>query len=306
MTPEPGAKLTTRWSSSLAEFPPLTVHRACGTKPGPHLLITGGVHGDEYEGPAAGTQFFESLDPANLIGTVTVLPVINTAAWQARQRRTPIDNGDLNRAFPGNLKGRPTERLAAAAFEKFVHPADVVIDLHSGGVALMHVPMVGVPGIDDRADAVIDSFDHRFFTWRMPDVAGVLSNEAHRIGKIAIGVEWGGGGLLDPDGVTALISALAHSLSKLGMGTGGFNPPKLSGESSLPRLAGDYQISPADGIWQSKVTLQAQVAAGQILGRLTDPLSGKAVEVKAERGGIVAALPHQAWVPVGSPLAYIG
>ena len=54
MTPEPGAKLTTTWSPGVAGLPALTVHRASGRKPGPHLLVTGGVHGDEYEGPAAG------------------------------------------------------------------------------------------------------------------------------------------------------------------------------------------------------------------------------------------------------------
>ena len=306
MTPETGAKLTTLWSPEAAELPALTVHRACGIKAGPHLLITGGVHGDEYEGPTAASQFFEDLDPSKLAGTVTTLPVVNVAAWHARQRCTPVDGGNLNRAFPGSPDGGPTEKLAAAVFETFVRPADAVIDLHSGGVAIMHLPMVGVPGIDDRAEAVISSFDHRFYQWRMPDVTGVLSKEAHRAGKIAIGVEWGGGGLLDADGVAALVDSLARSLRALGMGEGGFNPPPITGASPLPPLAGDYQASPVDGVWQSEVELRMSVTAGQTLGHLTDPLNGQSVEVRAERSGIVAALPHQAWVPVGAPLAYIG
>jgi len=306
MTPEPGAKLTTTWSPEVAGLPALTVHRGCGIKAGPHLLITGGVHGDEYEGSTAATEFFEALDPAKLAGTVTVVPVVNVAAWQARTRCTPSDQGNLNRAFPGNPDGGPTEKLAAAVFENFVRSADAVIDLHSGGAAIMHLPMVGVPGNDDRAAAIVASFDHRFYQWRMPDVTGVLSKEAHRAGKIAIGVEWGGGGLLDPKGVTALLAALARSLNALGMGDGGFNPTPLSGASPLPPLAGDYQSSPADGIWQAEVELRMSVTAGQTLGCLTDLLSGQSVEVKAERSGIVAALPHLAWVPKGAALAYIG
>lgn len=306
MTPEPGGKLTTSWSPEAADLPALTVHRASGIKTGPHLLITGGVHGDEYEGPTAATQFFKALDPAKLAGTVTVLPVVNVAAWNARQRCTPVDQGNLNRSFPGHPEGTPTEKLAAAVFKIFVRPADAVIDLHSGGVAIMHLPMVGVPGTDDRAEAIVSSFDHRFYNWRMPDVTGVLSKEAHRAGKIAIGVEWGGGGLLDAEGVSALVAALARSLNALGMGDGGFNPTPLSGQSPLPPLAGDYQTSPADGIWRSEIELRMPVMAGQILGHLTDPLSGQSVEVKAERSGVVAALPHLAWMPKGEPLAYIG
>ncbi len=306
MTPEHGTKLTTQWSPEAADLPALIVHRACGMQTGPHLLITGGVHGDEYEGPTAATQFFEALDPAKLTGTVTALPVVNVAAWHARQRCTPIDGGNLNRAFPGNPDGGPTEKLAAAVFATFVRPADAVIDLHSGGVAIMHLPMVGVPGTDDRAAAVIAAFDHRFYQWRMPDVTGVLSKEAHRVGKIAIGLEWGGGGLLDLDGVTSLVDSLARTLNVLGMGDGGFNPPTLSGTSPLPPLAGDYQASPAAGIWQSAVELEMKVSAGQTLGHLTNPLSGQSIEVKAECGGIIAALPHLAWVPAGAPLTYIG
>lgn len=306
MTPEPGTKLTSQWSPGVGEIPELVVHRACGRQTGPHLLITGGVHGDEYEGPVAATEFFQALDPGKLCGTVTVLPVVNMAAWQARRRRTPIDEGDLNRAFPGNSNGSPTSKLAAAVFATFVRPSDVVIDLHSGGMAIMHLPMVGIPGADQRAEGILASFDHRFYQWRMPDVPGVLSNEAHRAGKIAIGVEWGGGGLLDPEGVAALVAALARSLNALDMGSGGFNSSPVSGLSPLPTLAGDYQASPADGIWQPAIELRMRVTTGQTLGRLTDPLSGQSVEVKAEHGGIVAALPHQAWLPQGAALAYIG
>lgn len=306
MTPEPGAKLTTSWSPGVDGLPALTVHRASGPKPGPHLLVTGGVHGDEYEGTVAGSEFFAALDPSRLTGTVTVLPVVNVAAWQARRRRTPVDDGDLNRAFPGDPAGSPTRRLAAVVFNTFVSPADAVIDLHSGGNAIMHLPMVGVPGDDDRARGVLASFDHRFYQWRMPDVAGVFSNEAHRAGKIAVGGEWGGGGLLDREGVGALVAALARSLAALGMGDGGFAPPVIAGPSPLPPLAGDYQASPATGIWTATVKLGARVAAGDILGRLHDPLTGATAEVRAVRGGLVAALPHQAWIPVGAPLAYIG
>lgn len=305
MTPEAGTKLTTTWSPGESGLPPLTVHRACGVKAGLHLLITGGVHGDEYEGPAAATQFFEGLDPSKLAGTVTALPVVNVAAWHARQRCTPIDQGNLNRAFPGKPNGSPTEKLGAAVFENFVSPADAIIDLHSGGIALIHAPMVGVPGTDDRARNIVASFDHRFYRWRMPDVTGVLSKEAHRAGKIAIGVEWGGGGKLDTDGVIALVDSLARGLRALGMSDGGFSPPPLTG-TPQPALSGDYQSSPTDGLWRPKVAIHDQVGAGQLLGTLTNLHTGKSVEVKAAREGIVAALPHLAWVTQNAPLAYIG
>ena len=49
-----------------------------------------------------------------------------------------------------------------------------------------------------------------------------------------------------------------------------------------------------------------KVTTGQTMGRLTDPLSGQSVAVKAERSGIIAALPHLAWVSKGAAFTYIG
>jgi predicted deacylase len=304
--PRPGTKSTGLWIPGESGLPALPVHCAMGVQSGPHLLITGGVHGDEYEGPATAESFFAQLDPTRLTGTVTLLPVVNVSAWQARQRRTPIDDADLNRSFPGDLQGKPTARLAAAVFETFVRPAHAVIDLHSGGIAMKHLPMVGVPGTDSRAQQLLDAFDRRFHSWRMPDVPGVFSNEAQKLGKIAVGVEWGGGGSLDPIGVAALTDALARSLQALGMGDGGFKPPALNDSSSRPILAGNYQGSPGQGIWHPGVLLGDTVVQGDPLGRLHDPLTGKVTVVCAERPGVIAALPHGAWLMPNAPLAYIG
>ena len=80
--------------------------------PGPTVLLTGGNHGDEYEGPITLGRLIRELDPAALQGRLIILPALNTPAVLAGQRLSPIDGKNFNRAFPGNPEGSATEQIA--------------------------------------------------------------------------------------------------------------------------------------------------------------------------------------------------
>ncbi|MCC6415279.1 MAG: succinylglutamate desuccinylase/aspartoacylase family protein [Opitutaceae bacterium] len=286
------------------DLPAIPVRTLHGAQPGPHLLATGGVHGDEYEGPAALEQWFAALDPARLAGRITTLPVVNVAAWSARQRRTPADDSDLNRAFPGDPAGGPTARLAFAVWQEFIIPADAVIDLHSGGIAFRHLPLAGVyAGAGDQARRLRSAFDARFRAWLIPDARGVLSREAHHAGKIAAGIEWGGGGALDPAGVAALVDALNRCLGLLGLST---DPQPSGSPDTQPPVGGDYETAPAAGIFSASVPLGIHVAVGDRIGTLINPFTGVTTAVAAQRAGQIAGLAHRAWLDAGDRIAYLG
>ncbi|TIX41699.1 MAG: N-alpha-acetyl diaminobutyric acid deacetylase DoeB, partial [Mesorhizobium sp.] len=44
---------------------------------GPTALLTGGNHGDEYEGPLALYDLARTLDPREVTGTVIIVPAMN-------------------------------------------------------------------------------------------------------------------------------------------------------------------------------------------------------------------------------------
>lgn len=298
-------KLSRLWSPAAApDLPALPVREIIGVRPGPHLLVTGGVHGDEYEGPAALESWFGQLDPAKLAGRVKLLPVVNVAAWKARQRRTPADDADLNRAFPGNPAGGPTARLAHAVWSEFIAPADAVIDLHSGGIAFMHLPLAGIyAGAGATARQMAACFDARFRAWIVPDCPGVLSREAHRAGKQVVGVEWGGGGALDPAGVSALLEALNRCLGVLGLSEAMASPAV---PDTRPPVAGDYETAPAAGIFFAQVAMGDEVAGGAVIGNLVNPLTGTTTPVLTPCAGQIGGLAHRAWVEAGERVYYLG
>src|SRR5690606_2125631 len=112
-----------------------------GRRPGPHLLITGGVHGDEFTPMAAIRRLARQIDPRDLSGRLTLVPIVNEAAW-LRGRRTAEDELDLARTCPGDPTGPITQRIAWA-LSQLIQTADFYIDLHTGSIDLALSPLCG-------------------------------------------------------------------------------------------------------------------------------------------------------------------
>src|SRR5436190_22204934 len=123
------------------ELWPLQRRELVGHRPGLHLLITGGVHGDEFEPMVALRRLSRTLDPAQLRGRVTLVPVVNEPAFRLGQR-VAEDGLDLARTCPGRPDGSVTERIAHA-LAQLIRSAGCFIDLHTGGTRLGVLPMTG-------------------------------------------------------------------------------------------------------------------------------------------------------------------
>ena len=104
-----------------------------GRGDGPTALITGGNHGDEYEGPVALFNFAGRADISDIHGRVILVPAMNYPAFQIARRVSPIDSANLNRAFPGRPDGSITQIIADYFSRALLPLADYVLDIHSGG-----------------------------------------------------------------------------------------------------------------------------------------------------------------------------
>src|SRR5437868_5904440 len=113
---QPGRQLgylTLAWSDNRWAGGPILIPIACiANGSGPTALITGGTHGDEYEGQIIARQLIAGIDPKQVSGRVIVLPAFNYLAVLEASRVSEIDNVNMNRAFPGSPDGSPTEMLA--------------------------------------------------------------------------------------------------------------------------------------------------------------------------------------------------
>ena len=117
---------------------------------GPTVAVLGAVHGDELEGVAASRAVARNVATALVAGRVLLVPVANPLAFSTRTRTTPSDGGNLARSFPGTAEGTDTERIADVLTRQVIAECDLLIDLHSAGVAYSMPLFVGCAGGDDE------------------------------------------------------------------------------------------------------------------------------------------------------------
>ena len=91
------------------------------------------IHGDEIEGLLIIRELWRAIDPAELAGSLWLMPVANPLAMEAISRNTPIDMLDMNRLFPGVPDGWLSEQQANAITAGFISQVDCLIDIHAGG-----------------------------------------------------------------------------------------------------------------------------------------------------------------------------
>jgi len=111
-------------------------------KPGPTILVMGGVHGDEINGVeivrrAIVNNYFDNL----LCGTVIAIPLLNIHGFINFSRDTP-DGKDVNRSFPGSTVGSLSSRVARTLTKKILPHIDLAIDYHTGGASRYNYPQV--------------------------------------------------------------------------------------------------------------------------------------------------------------------
>ena len=172
-----------------------------GRESGPNLLILGGIHGDEFESMWAIRRLKSAVIPDVLKGSVTLVPVVNEAAFW-RGQRTAEDELDLARTCPGRPDGSVTERVAYAV-STLIREADYLIDLHSGGLIMQFYPTVGYTLHPDSDVLNVQRRMARAFN--MPIIWGTTSRLDGRTLSVArdarvpaIYAEWMGGGACDP------------------------------------------------------------------------------------------------------------
>jgi predicted deacylase len=189
---------------------------------GPTVLLTGGVHGGEYEGPIALAKLGQRLRAEDVTGRIIIVPALNYPAFLAASRVSPIDGVNLNRTFPGKRDGTVTEMIAHYVTSTLLPMSDYLFDFHAGGSSLQYLPCVLAPSptLGSEADAV-SRLVFAFAPARVLqyDSERALSGEDRVIGNYAKknGVtflcgEFGGGASVNLDGLRDVESGVVRLL----------------------------------------------------------------------------------------------
>lgn len=279
---------------------------------GPTLLVIAGVHGDEFEGPAACRRLIAETDPDALSGNLHIIPMANESACRCRAR-CGSDGLDLARTFPGRADGSITERVAHA-LSGIIREASAFIDLHSGGTIMEVAPLSGYmlvqdAGVLERQRDLAKAFGLPLAWGTSASLDGRSMSEARDAGIPAIYAEYLGGARCSEEGVAAYVEGCRRVMAFLGM-IDSMPPAPLVPqcvEDTSPG-SGHMQIchpSPMEGIFVPAVQLGEELRRGQPLGVVVDYLGIEQRPIPAERDGRVIVLRTYPRVDAGESVGVI-
>ncbi len=271
---------------------PLTVVKNGG---GPTALLTGGNHGDEYEGPIALFDLARGLKAEDVTGRVIIVPAMNYPAFLAGTRTSPIDKGNMNRSFPGAPDGTVTQKIADYFQRTLLPLADIVLDFHSGGKTLDFLPFCAAHILPDKAQETkaFDLVSAFGAPWSMKmleiDAVGMYDTAAEEMGKVFITTELGGGGTATARSAAIAKTGVANVLRAAGILKGTVE----GGETTWLNMPDGncFCFAEDGGLIEPFVDLGDAVKSGQIVARVypvgrtgADPL-----DVQAKMDGILVA-----------------
>lgn len=262
---------------------------------GPTALLTGGNHGDEYEGPIALFDLARTLDPKGVSGTVIIVPAMNYPAFRAGTRTSPIDKGNMNRIFPGKSDGTVTEKIADYFQSELLTRADIVLDFHSGGKTLDFLPFCACHALPDKALekkalAAVTAFSAPYSVQMLEiDAVGMYDTAAEEMGKTFITTELGGGGTARADTVAIAKRGALNVLRHAGIVAGRVEtqPTKWLNMPS-PDC---FSFAEHEGTIETMIDLGATIEKGEVLARIhsVDRTGVAPHEIRAKMAGMLVA-----------------
>ncbi len=239
--------------------------------PGPDVLLTAGNHGDEYEGQIGLLKLLRALQPEQVRGRLIILPRLNLPAAAAGRRTSPLDDGNLNRLFPGEAEGGPTGQIAHFVTTALMPITQASLDIHSGGSSLDYLPCLYLRVPSDAAlrqrqlDAAKAFGLPLALLVEKPQTHRSLSAAALAHGHVHIATEIGGGATTRPSSQRVCDEGIRRLLRHLGVLD---EAPPEAAAPRLMRVAGPehYLYAPVRGLFEPSFELGQTVAQGAVAG----------------------------------------
>jgi predicted deacylase len=240
---------------------------------GPTALVSGGNHGDEYEGQVTLMNLARTLKPEQVQGRLILIPMLNRPAVENGTRLSPLDGRNMNRAFPGKFDDTITGLIAHYVSQVLLPRADLVIDIHSGGRSMHFLPSVNMHHVPNKkqmtkmVDAGIAWGAPYVFIYRDVGGVGLYPGYAESLGKVTLGTEIGGVGQFGREMLSIADTGLKNVLKLHGIIEGKPKPAKAPQLVAADRQE-DYIMAPVSGIFEPFYELGDEVTAGQRIGQL--------------------------------------
>ncbi|MDO5978606.1 succinylglutamate desuccinylase/aspartoacylase family protein [Flavivirga spongiicola] len=279
---------------------PVIIERS--KKPGPTVLFTAGIHGDEVNGVEIVRQLIAKGINKPKCGTTICIPVINVFGFINLKREFP-DGRDLNRVFPGSSNGSLASRVAHKLTHDIVPHVDYIMDFHTGGSGRFNAPQIRIVEGEKQLNKLAKTFGAPFVLYSK-HLTKSFRHTCSKLGKSLLLFEGGKSFHIDDLITNSGVNGAKRVLNHLDMLSSKFkvSTPKkdciLINESKWKRAK-------YSGMFQASAKISSKVQKGDILGNITDPYGKFNYFVKADNSGYIINVNEAPIVYQGDALFHI-
>lgn len=263
------------------------------------MCVLAALHGDEINGVEIIRRLLATTALKRLSGTLLAVPVVNVYGFVQQSRYLP-DRRDLNRSFPGSVKGSMASRLAHTLNTEVLAKCTHGIDYHTAAGGRTNLPQIRID-LDRHSDALPLA---RAFAPPIIMDMGTRDGTLREACKFPMLLYEAGEALrFDDVSIRAGLRGTLRVMRHLGM----LPPTKRSTVSHEPFIANDseWMRAPQSGIIRSSVPLGAAIQEGQVLGVIADPLGGSQESVVSRRDGVLIGMTKMPLVHEGEALFHV-
>ncbi len=279
---------------------PVIIERS--KKPGPVVLITAGIHGDEINGVEIVRQIISKGINRPQKGTVICIPVVNIFGFLNLRREFP-DGRDLNRMFPGTKHGSLASRFAYQFVKKILPLANFCLDFHTGGASRFNAPQIRVKRGDEQSLKYARIFSAPFTIYSKTITKSYRETCAKKGIPVLL---FEGGKSMDSNRDIAKhgVEGAMRILSFLEMLNPKFEYPDAITETVVIENT-NWMRAKYSGLLHIKIPCGKHVEKGEYIGTITDPYGKFRHKVKAVNTGYVININEAPIVYQGDAIFHI-
>ncbi len=269
-------------------------------KPGPVLLVTAAIHGDEINGTGIIHDLLFGEQIALRKGTLVLVPVVNVFGFEAHERYLP-DRRDLNRYFPGSASGSLASRIAHILTSELVDQCDYCIDLHTAAFQRTNYPNVRADLSNPATRKLATAFGSALVIGGKGPI-GSFRRSCTKRGCPTIILEAGEPWKIEPTVLKIGVQGIKNVLRDLGM---------ISGELRLPPYQAfirktTWLRATVGGILKFHVSPGDFIDENQSIATNYSILGAEQNILKSSVSGIVLGMTTMPAVKPGEPICHIG
>ncbi|TVR22706.1 MAG: hypothetical protein EA396_05560 [Anaerolineaceae bacterium] len=288
----------------------IPLHIIAGNDDGPTLVVQSGTSGLEIEPALILPQIVKELEPAQIKGTIVIVPLMNDSGFNFEQINSAWDNKHLNSVGRGKKDGTVSEQLIYQYYESVLSKADAIVDIRTGAQWSYH----RYAGVFDSGE--VEKSTSLAVSLGLPQVLvgqpedQSMALEAAKDGKAVVTAHIGGGpGLRDhrQEDMARVKNAVLNAMRHLNMIDG--QPVYEDGKVAVIENPTVLTATGERGfIFMDSNKRGTQVEAGAELGYVRHPFTGEVLEkITTPRAGIVLHAGVSWPVPLeGLTLAMLG